>query len=130
VGHWEGDGGGGQRRGKKPVTRRLTDLKRVDPIRVSLQRVEALLPLRIPDFDHVVVGTADHQLAVVLHTPHSGQMTDEDVKALAGVYPPDPQSRVPAPAHDLVTVQMHTAHRRRVAEQRVYALARLRVPHL
>ena len=61
---------------------------------LTCEGVYALLPLRVPHLDHVVVGAGDDEAAVVLHAPHGGHVADQHVEALPVHDVPHAQGRV------------------------------------
>ena len=61
---------------------------------LTCERVYALLPLWVPDLDHVVVGARDDEAAVVLHAPHRRHVPDQHVQALPVHDVPHAQGRV------------------------------------
>lgn len=61
----------------------VTYLKRIDAIRVSLERVKTFFRVGIPNFDHVIVCAGHHQFAIILHTAHRCQMADQCVQTSA-----------------------------------------------
>ena len=68
-------------------------------ISLTCERVYALLPLRVPDLDHVVVGAGDDEAPVVLHAAHRGHVPDQHVQALPVNDVPHAQGRVPGTRH-------------------------------
>ena len=68
--------------------------------------MEALFSLWIPDFDCVVVSSADHKPAIILYTAYSSHVTNQDVKALACIYVPDPQRGVTRPTNNSVKIKL------------------------
>ena len=70
-------------------------LQTVDTVGVTRECVQTLLPLRVPDLDHVVIGATDHQSAVILDTPHSRHVAHQHVETLARLHVPHPQRGVP-----------------------------------
>lgn len=68
-----------------------TYLKRIDAIGVSLERMQAFLRVGIPNFNHVIVCAGHNQFAIILHTAHRCQVTDQCVKASTLHNVPDAQ---------------------------------------
>lgn len=69
------------------------------------QRMQAFLPFGVPDFDHIIVGAADDESAVVLDAPHGGKMADEDVQTFAAFDVPDAEGGVARAADNSVILQ-------------------------
>ena len=76
------------------MTKRTSDLQRVDAVGVTRECVKAAFSYRVPDLHHVIVGAANHALAVILYTAHGGHVTHQHVKTLAAVHVPHSQRRV------------------------------------
>ena len=77
-----------------------TDLQRIDPVGVSLQRMCACLCLRIPDAYCVVIGTRHNSFPIVLDTTHRSHVTHQHVQALTRFNVPHTQSCVPWSTHN------------------------------
>ena len=105
-------------------------LQTVDTVCVTRECVQTLLPLRVPDLDHVVVGAADHESPVILDTPHGRHVTHQHVETLARLHVPHPQRGVPGATDHPAGVQVHAAHRARVPVQGVHTGPALSIPNL
>ncbi len=70
------------------------ELQGVDAIGMTGQCMEALFPLRIPDLDHIVICTRNHQSAIVLNTTDCRHMANEDVLTFTSGDVPHSQSGV------------------------------------
>jgi len=62
--------------------------------------VQAFFPLRVPNFDHVVVGSAHDQFAVVLDTTNGSHVANENVQTVAFFDVPHAERRVSGPTHN------------------------------
>lgn len=58
-------------------------LQWIDAVCVADQGVQAFFCLWIPNFDTVIIGTGNNELAIVLHTAHGRQVTDQCVQTSA-----------------------------------------------
>ena len=58
-------------------------LQRIHTISVSRQSVQALLCLRIPHLDLVVIGSGHDKPTVVLHTTNGGNVSHQHMEAIS-----------------------------------------------
>ena len=79
--------------------KQMTNLQRIDSIRVALQRVKAFLRFRVPHLHHVIVRAWHYPPPVVADAPDSGHVAHQDVQAGAGVDVPHPERGVPGAAY-------------------------------
>nr|CAD7402351.1 unnamed protein product [Timema poppensis] len=87
-------------RSSMPEVRLWWPMRRVDPVGVTLQRVEALFPFSVPHFYHVIVGTTDNQPPIILDATYSCQMAHKNVQTLSALNVPHAQRRIPGSAHN------------------------------
>ena len=80
-------------------TQTMTNLQRIDSIRVALQRVKAFLRFRVPHLHHVIVRAWHYPPPVVADATDSGHVAHQDVQAGTGVDVPHPERGVPGAAY-------------------------------